>query len=97
MTSTAPNYDQWTAMIAPTTPGVWVTHQENRHLMVVADQHGIHAWCACGWDGPDRTHDEHAVPLVVDDAGQHMHHVGLTCPEHEPPYWVCRECEEAGR
>ena len=98
MSSTAPNFEEWLTLIeGPKQQGVWVVHQEERHLVVVASQFGIRAWCTCGWDGPDRNDDPHAVALVVDDCSQHLHHVRLACPEHEPPRWVCRVCEGAGR
>ena len=66
------------------------------HTVIIADHHATQARCTCGWHGPDRTDDPHALPLVVDDTGQHLHAVGLPCPDH-PPGWPCKTCVEAGR
>lgn len=93
------NYDEWTDMIGRPHPhGRFVTHDNYGHMVTIADLNGTQARCTCGWTAPDRTGDPHAVALVVDDTGQHLHHHGLRCPEHDPPRWVCRECDlrEAG-
>lgn len=45
------------------------------HHVKVAEPGLIQARCTCGWVGPDRTHDEPAALLVIDDVDWHMERV----------------------
>ena len=67
-----------------------------QHVIVVATPGVVCAECTCGWSGPDRTGDEHAVGLVVDDADQHCHEVMAPCTNHDLPTHACLTCEQRG-
>lgn len=51
------------------------------HVVIVATPGHVQARCTCGWHGPDRTGDPHAVGLVLDDTAWHCHEVGGDCPQ----------------
>ena len=72
-----------------------VEYVDTGHTIVIVDSLGTRARCVtCGWEGPERTGDEHAVELVVDDAGWHLLEEGLRCP---PGWRSCIDCSEKGR
>ena len=65
------------------------------HVILAARPGRIQAVCTCGWQGPDRTGDPHAVGLALDDVDWHAHILGAPCAHHQPPHQACLTCEQA--
>ena len=60
---------EWVEMIlSPVSPVYELTRG---HYVGVAKPGNVQALCTCGWHGPDRTGDEHAAGLVIDDVHWH--------------------------
>lgn len=89
MVSLPPSRQEWLALIPIGGYPVWDPVHEG-HLIVISQPGLIQAQCRCGWNGPDRTGDEHAVALVRDDVAWHCHHEGATCPDWQR----CLTCTE---
>ena len=80
MVSTNPYLADWIFNIGDGN-GTWPI--DDGHLVVVSRPGLIQARCTCGWSGPNRTNDSHAVALVRDDTQWHCHHSYGICPEWE--------------
>ena len=64
---------EWVEMILSPTPPVY--ELARGHYVGVAKPGNVQALCTCGWHGPDRTGDEHAAGLVIDDVHWHADRV----------------------
>ena len=70
---------EWAEMIlSPRSP---VYELARGHYVGVAKPGNVQALCTCGWHGPDRSGDQHAAGLVIDDVHWHAEVIAQAAAE----------------